>query len=149
MDCKYCSEPCNKCGKQRNGKQRYCCKVCLKYQQDDYQKHAYNIGINDQITSMIKEGVGIRSIGRLLKISKNTVLSRTKFIAASITKPTLIPGGIYEVDEIWTFCQSKKTQQWISYIYSRSDKTVVDFVVGHRSRDFLKPMISGILKSRP
>jgi transposase-like protein len=49
MDCKYCSKPCNKCGKQGNGKQKYRCKRCLKYQQDDYQKHAYNIGIKDQI----------------------------------------------------------------------------------------------------
>tara|TARA_R100000697_G_scaffold122933_2_gene153773 strand:+ start:162 stop:818 length:657 start_codon:yes stop_codon:yes gene_type:complete len=150
MDCKYCSEPCNKCGKQRNGKQKYYCKLCLKYQQATYNNQAYRLNINDQIMSMVKEGVGIRGIGRLLSISKNTVITRIKSLAIDIEKPGIVSkGNIYEVDEMWTFSGSKKNQQWVSYVYDRNSKTVVDFVVGRRSRDFLKPMISEVLKSRP
>ena len=150
MDCKHCSKPCAKCGKQRNGRQKYRCKSCLKYQQSRYQNLAYRIEINRQITSMVKEGVGIRSIGRLLSISKNTVLRRIRLIAASINKPTHIRlGSIYEIDEMWTFSGSKKNQQWISYIYDRSTKTVVDFVVGRRNGDFLRPMVSEVLRHQP
>ncbi len=100
--------------------------------------------------SMVKESVGVRGVGRLLSISKNTVITRIKSLAIYIKKPEIVSKGhIYEVDEMWTFSGSKKNQQWVSYIYDRNSKTVVDFVVGRRSGDFLKPMISEVLKSRP
>ncbi len=146
MDCKHCSKPCCKCGKQRNGKQKYRCKNCFKYQQASYQNQAYDIDINSQITSMAKEGVSIRSIGRLLSISKNTVLRRIRLIVASIKKPEIKLGSIYELDEMWTFSQSKNNQQWISYIYDRSTKTVVDFVVGRRSRELSRPIVSEVFR---
>lgn len=65
-------------------------------------------------------------------------------------KPRLTPSGsIYVADKIWTFSQYKKNEQWISYIYDRSTKRVVDFVVWGRSGDFLRPMISEVLKYQP
>lgn len=150
MNCKYCSKPCSRCGKQKNGKQKYRCRTCLKYQQGSYINQAYHLNINDQIVSMVKEGVGIRGIGRLLSISKNTVLTRIKLIAKSAKRPGILyTGSIYEVDEMWTFSGSKENPQWISYIYDRASKRVVDFVVGRRSGDFLRPMISRVLKYQP
>jgi insertion element IS1 protein InsB len=109
MDCKYCSKPCCKCGKQSNGKQKYRCKHCLKYQQASYIHQAYNLNINNQIISMVQESMGIRGIGRLLSISKNTVITRIKLLSAKIQKPEIVSKGhIYEVDEMWTFSGSKK-----------------------------------------
>ena len=150
MNCKYCSKPCNRCGKQKNGRQKYRCRNCLKYQQASYDNQAYYSNINDEIVSMVKEGVGIRGIGRLLSISKNTVLTRIKSIASSVKKPTTVSTGcIYEIDEMWTFSGSKKNQQWITYIYDRTNKSVIDFVVGRRNGESLKPMISRALTFKP
>ncbi|MFY0592015.1 IS1 family transposase [Roseivirga sp.] len=150
MNCKYCSKPCHRSGKQSNGTQKYRCKSCLKYQQATYRNQAYHSYINDQIVSMVKEGVGIRGIGRLLSISKNTVLVRIKLIAKSVKKPRILcTDSIYEIDEMWTFVGSKKNQQWITYIYDRTSKWVVDFKVGRRSGEFLSPMISGVLIYKP
>ncbi len=150
MNCRHCTSPCYKCGKQKNGRQRYRCKKCLKYQQANYKYKVYHPGINGQIVSMLKEGVGIRGIGRLLSISKNTVLARIRSIASTVKKPAIAStGSIYEVDEMWTFNKSKENVLWITYIYDRTSKGVVDFVVGKRSRDFLKPMITRVLKHCP
>ena len=59
----------------QNKKQRYYCKNCKTYFQEEYSYLAYNSSTNTMISSLLKEGCGIRSISRILKISKNTVLS--------------------------------------------------------------------------
>ncbi|GGF10474.1 hypothetical protein GCM10011518_19580 [Flavobacterium limi] len=46
-----------------------------------------------------KEGLGIRSTARILKISATTLLKRIVSIARSISKPIISRGKIYEVDD--------------------------------------------------
>lgn len=62
---------------------------------------ACNININDSIILLLKEGCGIRSIARILSISKNTVLARIIAIGEKIKPmPLLQQGCSYEIDEI-------------------------------------------------
>ena len=87
MKCKYCkSSDTIKKGK-RNGIQRYRCHSCKKYFQQGYKYSAYENSTNSMITNLLKEGCGIRSISRILKISKNTVLSRMLKISKQIKTP--------------------------------------------------------------
>ncbi len=79
-------------------RQRYRCKSCKRTQLHHYLKNAYKPSVNSNIAAHVKEGCGIRSIGRLLNISAGTVRSRIKNIASQVQKPIISMGRIYEVD---------------------------------------------------
>ncbi|MCV2486506.1 hypothetical protein OD917_16350 [Flavobacterium sp. SH_e] len=55
-----------------------------------------------------KEGLGIRSTARVLKISATTLLKRIVSIARNITRPIVSRGKTYEVDELCTYIRHKK-----------------------------------------
>ncbi len=76
MNCKYCNElNCIKRGK-RNNVQRYYCNSCHCSFQNGYSYKVYDLGTNDLIKNLLKEGCGIRSISRIIGVSTKTVLSR-------------------------------------------------------------------------
>ena len=133
MICKYCKEECVKDGFQKNGRQRYKCKKCNKKQQSEYKYHAYDSHIERSIIIYTKEGVGIRSTARLLKIFTTTLLSRIISIAGNIRQPLVASKQIYEVDEIKSFVKCKKNLIWIVYALNRKTKEVVSYNVGNRT----------------
>jgi transposase-like protein len=73
-----CSNNLQKNGKSSNGTQRWRCKDCKKYFQREYRYNAYVHGIKDKIIEMTLNSNGVRDIGRLLKINKNTVVAVLK-----------------------------------------------------------------------
>ncbi len=77
LKCQYCKNDCRKKGFQTTGKQKFQCRICKKYQQENYQKRAWKASTDRKIIALTKESCGIRSIARLLKIACNTVLKRT------------------------------------------------------------------------
>lgn len=76
IKCNFCNGKCIKNGFQSNGNQRYKCCICQRRQQFDYSYNAYKRDINQEIVLFIKEGLGIRSTARILKISATTLLKR-------------------------------------------------------------------------
>jgi insertion element IS1 protein InsB len=140
LKCPACRGFCIKHGKTGLGKLRYKCKNCGKTCIDSYDNQAYVIK-NSSISNLVKEGCGIRSIGRLLNISTTTVLRRILLIAKSITKPAVSLYKSYEVDEMRTFYQSKNRQLWIVIALQKDRKTVVDFAVGSRTKATLQKVI--------
>lgn len=73
----------------RNGitktrKQQYICKECHKRFLDYYTYKAYYSNVNSLIIQLTKEGLGIRSIARVLQISAATLLRRINNIAENI-----------------------------------------------------------------
>ena len=133
MICKFCKGKCIKDGFQKNGRQRYKCKECKKKQQKGYKYHAYDPHVNSSIITYTKEGVGIRSTARLLKISTTTLLNRIVSIARNIKQPPVKSKQIYEVDEIKSFVKCKKNLIWIVYALNRKTKEVVSYNVGNRT----------------
>jgi len=114
MDCKYCKSPCIKAGRSRTGTQRHYCKVCRTYQQTFYAHRALMIETNNSITTLLTEGVGIRSIARILHISITTIVSRIKTIANKTVRPHSVnQHGIFEIDELWIFVGNKNNATWI------------------------------------
>jgi insertion element IS1 protein InsB len=90
---------------------------------------------------LLKEGCGIRSISRILKISTNTVQNRILRTSKQLQKPVICFGNSYEVDELCTFIGSKSNRYWVAYALRKNDKAVVDFRVGKRTNKTLKPII--------
>jgi insertion element IS1 protein InsB len=90
--CNFCDGTIVKHGIMKSRKQRYKCKDCYKTQVDYYTYQAYQPQINKSIVQLNNEGVGIRSISRILKISTTTLLRRIIAIANNIPSPTIIKG---------------------------------------------------------
>lgn len=97
-----------KYGKTKSGNQRYICRACGKTRVENYAYLAYKTEINHHIIQLTKEGLGIRSTERILKISTTTLLKRIILIARNIVKPIISRGKTYEVDELFTYIRHKK-----------------------------------------
>jgi IS1 family transposase len=136
-----CAGFCIKHGKTKNHKQRYKCRHCGKTHIEDYHRKAFTIS-NNSITSLLKEGCGIRSIARLLCISCTTVLKRILGIAKAIKKPVVSFNKKYEVDELRTYYKSKTKLLWIVYALQKDTGHVVEFAVGGRTKATLQKVIS-------
>lgn len=134
-------------GKSRQGKQRYKCKLCGKTRVEKYSYKAYKSDINTSIVLLTKEGLGIRSISRILRISPTTVLKRIITIALTIEQPVLTYNCTYEVDELFTFIKKKEKRVCIAYAIDRLTKQVVDFCVGKRNKLTLYKVINSLITS--
>jgi len=148
--CSKCVGGCIKIkhGKTKSGNQRFICKVCRKTQVVRYIYRAYKRGINHKIIQFIKEGCGIRSIARILRISKNTVLARIISIGNKLkAKPLLQKGCSYEMDEIWTFIGNKTNVAWITYAIERKSKRVVGFALGSKTKENIQPLVNELILS--
>ena len=75
-NCKFCqSNRIVKNGTTKNKKQQFKCKECKKHFIIQYSYNAYNKSTNGYIIKLTKEGLGIRSTARVLKISTTTVFT--------------------------------------------------------------------------
>jgi insertion element IS1 protein InsB len=146
LECLLCKGCCIKWGKSNAGKQRYKCKGCGKACIENYSNHSYIVS-DKSITSLLKEGCGIRSMARLLQISCTTVLKRIVSIAKAIEKPIVSFNKSYEVDELCTYCKCKTKLLWVVYALQKETKQVVEFAVGSRTKTTLQKVISTLCMS--
>ena len=139
--CNFCKGVIVKHGILKSGKQRYKCKNCSKTHVDYYTYQACQPQINNSIIQLNNEGIGIRSISRILKISTTTLLRRISIIAASIPSPPIVKCQTYEVDEMCTFVRKKSRLVWIVYALDRTTKAIVSFNVGARTTGTLNVVL--------
>lgn len=150
--CHYCSSNSLICKGKRGLIQRYYCTSCHKYQQDMYRYRLYDPKDDKMIKLYHCEGLGIRSISRILGYSSNTIMRRILFLGFSVTKPAYLESNqIYEVDELCTYVGRNHSShhKWIIYAINRSTKTVVDVAIGSRSRDNIGKVIGTIKSLNP
>jgi insertion element IS1 protein InsB len=148
MDCKYCREFCVKAGKQKNGRQKYFCKHCKKYQQSDYAYFVYTYELKRWIPRLLCNGVGIRGMAKVLKVSANTVIKIILKVAGQIIKPAIpLNRHSFEMDELRTYVGNKENQCWVAYALCSRTKQVIDFVVGKRSKRTLRTVVDTLLLS--
>jgi insertion element IS1 protein InsB len=146
--CSRCGANSIKNGKSKNGAQRYYCKPCRKHFQLCYSYNACSRHINQHITSLLKEGCGIRGIARVLQIAVSTVISRIRSIYRKIRRPfPIIRGREYEIDEIRTYVGSTRNLCWVVYALCKLSGNVVDFRVGPRTRKTLRSVVETTLLS--
>lgn len=115
---------CIKAGITSQNKQHYQCK---KKFIGNYSYRAYHKSTNHNIQQLIKEGVGIRGISRLLNVSKTTVLKTILKIASKLVKPPIRKNITIEIDELKTYTKSKTNERWVVAAYCRETKRVIDY----------------------
>ncbi len=106
--CNLCEGKLIKHGFTSSGKTRFKCLNCNKTRVEYYTSNAYKSTINQKIILFTKEGLGIRSTARILKISTTTLLKRIVTIAKDIHQPIIRRGKTYEVDEMCTYIRHKR-----------------------------------------
>src|SRR5690606_11683556 len=139
--CTVCQIKVIRHGYTKSGVIRYRCNSCGKTQVENYTYKAYNATTNRQIIALTKEGLGIRSTARVLAISPTTLLRRIVLIAQNISRPVIIRGKTYEVDEIRTFLKRKDKLIWIVYALERESRKVVSFYIGARTNKTLNVVL--------
>jgi IS1 family transposase len=83
---------------------------------------------------MTLNGSGVRDIARVLHISPTTVLAVLRQAAAQTPEPRVPPRILaLEMDEQWSFVQSKKQQYWLWYGLNRHTGHIPAFVLGRRT----------------
>lgn len=127
--------------------QKYRCKHCGKCEVACYSYKGCCKQIALQIKTLLIEGCGIRSIGRILKISNQTVISKIKLIALAIHKPPIVMGQTYQLDEMRTYIGNKQNTKWIVYAMNENTKTIVDYNIGSRNTQTLKRVTDTLLLS--
>ena len=147
--CVNCSNKIVKHGTTKAGKQRYKCSNCNKTIVAYYRNNACLPETNNRIILYIKEGLGIRSMARILKISTTTLLKRIIQIANAVLQPTMQNGKSYEVDELCTFIKQKNNRIWIVYAIEKETKKVMSFSVGNRTNLTLKKVINRLCNYDP
>lgn len=138
-----------KYGFSKNGHQRFQCRGCKKTFMAVYSRRFINNTVNEEIKILLKEGCGIRSIGRILKISAVTVIRKIRIIASYIKDPAINMGQSFEVDELYTFVVNKCNPVWVIYAINKLDKQVVSFNVGKRSNNDISLVINRLTASLP
>jgi insertion element IS1 protein InsB len=144
--CNHCNNRCVKNG-TAYGKQRYLCNTCKHSFVGHYTYKAYQGNTDRDIKEHVKEGCGIRSIARLLNISSTTVLKRIMQLSKKFTKPVILMGKEYELDELCTYIKRKAQLIWIVYAIRRDTKEVIDFKVGRRTNKTLKHVTDTLILS--
>ena len=104
MNCKYCTEECRRSGVTKSNIQRYYCDKCHKYQQSIYAYKGCEQGISEEVEILTNNSCGIRSISRILKISKGKVINTIKKLYRERVKVkrVILLGQEYELDEMYT-----------------------------------------------
>lgn len=149
MKCQYCKSVCIKYGRQKSGIQKYYCKNCNKHQQEEYTYKVYYNEKRKLISKLIISNCGILQIASALDISPTTVIRQIKKDAAVLLPPPLPYGGIYEVDEIKTYCGRKENDLWVVYgIELRTGRTTI-LNIGKRTKETLRKVINFILMTNP
>ncbi len=147
MKCKYCNSNCIKKGKQ-NGLQKYQCTTCRKYQQQTYKKKLTMH--NEMIVKLNNEGVGIRSIGRILSVSKTSVQRLIENISKKLRKPEITEcNQSYEIDELRTYVGNRKNESWVMYAINKINGKVIDFAVGRRNKENLQKVVKTVMQLIP
>jgi IS1 family transposase len=138
--CRRCGSTCVKNGIIKGG-YRYRCKSCGRSHQSNCAYKACQETTDSWIIRLNRECCGIRSISRLLGISKTTVISRIKKLADGIRKPLIFKGKTYEVDELRTYIRKKSRQCWVCMAVEKASGQVVDISVGRRTKKTLGKVV--------
>lgn len=149
MNCKYCKGNCIKKGKYKSV-QKYHCRECGKYQRSQYRQQSYNGSSQHDVSLLHNEGLGIRSISRVLKIPRSSIQMLLLREARRIIHPIYKEQKqSYEVDELYAYVGSKKSPCYIIYAINRRTKEVIDFVVSSRTKENIKKIVGSLLKLSP
>ena len=113
MQCPRCSARAKqyKIGFNRSGSRKYRCAVCKKTYTPEPNEHGYPDAIRLQAIKLYLEGNSLRSIGRILKVTHQSISNWIEAYSQQIPKSDLPERPqVAELDELYTCVGNKKTQ---------------------------------------
>ena len=141
LDCPHClSAKVIKNGRKKSGVQNYHCQTCGKQFQDEYLYWGAEKRNKELVSRMLIRGSGIRDIADVLKISTGCVLGVLLSYAHLELKPRHGSYHQVQVDELYSFVQSKKKKVWILYAYCAQTNEILALTMGKRSRKTVKDL---------
>jgi insertion element IS1 protein InsB len=143
--CTRCDTYVVKNGFTKGKKQRYKCAACTTSKVIDPIAKGFGNSLHEPIRTLVREGCGIRSLGRILKVSAATILRNILALAEKIVPEAIPAGGSYQVDELHTFVGRKRKEICVIYAWDKKAKRTVSLAVGTRSRANLKTVVAPLL----
>ena len=121
-------------GKKKYGVQNYLCKDCgHQFIADSDRTYKGTIAwVVGAILRALVRGCGVRDTAVILEVSIGKVL-KTLLETSYEVKPKKNHYSRLEVDELWTFVESKANKKWLIYAYDREGGEIVAYVWGDRS----------------
>ena len=113
MQCPRCSGTTkqHKIGFNRSGSQKYRCELCKRTYTPKPNVRGYSETLRLQAIKLYLEGNSLRSIGRILKVTHQSVSNWIEAYAKRLPKSNLPERPqVAELDELYTFISNKKTQ---------------------------------------
>ncbi len=150
MSCQYCHKDCQKAGKQKNGKQKYHCTSCKKYQQADYRYKGCEQGKKSLFLKCLKVGNSLSGVRAITGIAISTQLRWIRKLGKEIRPiSTFKSNDIYELDELCTYVQNKQKRRWVISAISRSTGQIIAIKVGTRTKNNLALVVNKLLQLSP
>lgn len=144
-----CGSKCHRHGKSGN-KQRWKCSKCNRTQFRVYKPGTINVDRKRIMKRLNCENVGIRGIARLLSISPTHVIRCLLQMAAFVKRPDYYEyHQEYELDELWSYSECKKNQQWVIWAINRRTRVVIDFVIGPRNKKTVNRLVDKLKELNP
>ena len=110
-ECPYChsTERQVKNGRNPSGSQRIKCQVCGRVYTPEPSPNGYDETVRTQALRMYLEGMSLRAIGRILRISPQSVANWIRAHAAQLPEaPSVSSPEVAELDEMFIFIGEKK-----------------------------------------
>ena len=128
ITCIHCSSSnLVKNGHSENNTQRWHCNDCKKNFQLDYRYNARRPGIKEKIYELTLNSSGVRDIGRILKISKNTVITELKKNTKNQSLSVNYSGiwTTWTLGHIYWLCSR---DGWVLELCSKENQSAMDLV---------------------
>lgn len=134
----------------RNNVQKWYCKACKRYFQEEYKNVICTPAHDALIVKLNNEGLGISSIGRIVGISKSNVVSRIKKLSNKISLNFKQEcNEEYEVDELQTFVGKSNNLCYVIYAINKSSGKIAALTTGRRTKENISKVIAPIKLMNP
>lgn len=160
--CTHChSQTVRKNGSIHSGKQKYECLACRKQFVEDPQNKIISDDMKERIRRSLLERVSLEGICRIFDVSMPWLLGFMEKIfetlpedlnASIIAENDDFEVAVVEGDEMWSFVESKKNDQWLWLVLHSSTRQILAFHVGKRNKiagEALMAKLPEELKKKP
>jgi len=148
-----CAENSKKHGKDRNGTQRFRCKLCGKTWTEEQVKPLGDMRIDparaELAIKLLIEGTSVRAVERITNLHRDTVCDLVLTVGANcerfLSQLRVSAVDVVEIDEIWSFvgCHEKIAKRngysedqgdsWTFIAIERNTKMILSHFVGKRT----------------
>lgn len=132
------SEEVSRNGQTRHGKQNYKCRECGRQFVLNPAWKPITEEQKELMSRMLLERISQAGIARVLQVSEDTVQRYVNSQAASVKKQVEVTPKekkrlSVQMDELWSFVDSKGNQQWVWLALDAQTREIVGVHIGYRS----------------